>query len=99
MHGRQAHGQGNARDRDHGAKHTPAPGQHPQRQTAQRQQDHAAGDAVGQQDPARTQADTEFLARELASVRLALADVVTHADLGDRLDHLEKLIIDRLPAG
>jgi uncharacterized membrane protein len=48
---------------------------------------------------ARTQADTEFLARELASVRLALADVVTHADLTDRLDHLEKLIIDRLPAG
>ena len=48
---------------------------------------------------ARTQADTEFLARELASVRLALADVVTQADLGDRLDHLEKLIIDRLPAG
>jgi uncharacterized membrane protein len=46
---------------------------------------------------ARTQADTEFLARELASVRLALADVVTHADLGDRLDHLEKLITDRLP--
>jgi hypothetical protein len=26
---------------------------------------------------ARTQADTEFLARELAAVRLALADVVT----------------------
>jgi uncharacterized membrane protein len=48
---------------------------------------------------ARTQADTEFLARELASVRLALADVVTQADLTDRLDHLEKLIIDRLPAG
>ncbi|HEX3492770.1 MAG TPA: DUF1003 domain-containing protein [Streptosporangiaceae bacterium] len=46
---------------------------------------------------ARTQADTEFLARELAAVRLALADMVTHADLGDRLDHLEKLITDRLP--
>ncbi len=30
---------------------------------------------------ARTQADTEFLARELASIRLALADVVTNADL------------------
>src|ERR1700728_377905 len=43
---------------------------------------------------ARTQADTEFLARELAAVRLALADVVTQADLGDRLDHLEKLIKD-----
>jgi uncharacterized membrane protein len=44
---------------------------------------------------ARTQDDTEFLARELAAVRLALADVVTTADLGDRLDHLEKLINDR----
>jgi uncharacterized membrane protein len=44
---------------------------------------------------ARTQDDTEFLARELAAVRLALADVVTTADLGDRLDHLEKLIKDR----
>jgi len=40
----------------------------------------------------RIRADTEFLARELASVRLALADVVTTADLSDRLDHLEKLI-------
>jgi uncharacterized membrane protein len=30
---------------------------------------------------ARTQADTEFLARELASIRLALADVASTADL------------------
>ena len=30
---------------------------------------------------ARTQADTEFLAREVASVRLALSDVVTGEDL------------------
>jgi len=43
---------------------------------------------------ARTQADTEFLARELAAVRLALADVVTIQDLDDRLDRLEKLIAD-----
>jgi uncharacterized membrane protein len=43
----------------------------------------------------RTQADTEFLARELSAVRLALADVVTNQDLGDRLDRLEKLIVDR----
>jgi uncharacterized membrane protein len=43
----------------------------------------------------RTQNDTEYLARELASVRLALADVVTTSDLADRLDHLEKLIKDR----
>jgi uncharacterized membrane protein len=48
---------------------------------------------------ARTQADTEFLARELAAVRLALADVVTTQDLGDRLDQLEKLIVDRQPPG
>jgi uncharacterized membrane protein len=44
---------------------------------------------------ARTQNDTEYLARELASVRLALADVVTNADFADRLDRLEKLITDR----
>jgi uncharacterized membrane protein len=48
---------------------------------------------------ARTQSDTEFLARELAAVRLALADVVTIEDLSDRLGTLEKLITDRLPAG
>jgi uncharacterized membrane protein len=41
---------------------------------------------------ARTQNDTEYLARELAAVRLALADVVTTTELADRLDHLEKLI-------
>jgi uncharacterized membrane protein len=47
---------------------------------------------------ARTQADTEFLGRELAAVRLALADVVTSEDLADRLSRLEQLIID-LDAG
>ncbi len=41
---------------------------------------------------ARTQNDTEYLARELAAMRLALADVVTTTELADRLDHLEKLI-------
>ena len=46
---------------------------------------------------ARTQADTEFLARELAAVRLALADVVTTEDLNDRMTHLEKLIRDKKP--
>jgi uncharacterized membrane protein len=40
----------------------------------------------------RTQADTEFLARELAAVRLALADVVTTHDLDERLTRLEKLL-------
>jgi uncharacterized membrane protein len=43
----------------------------------------------------RIQNDTEFLARELSSVRLALADVVTTSDLTDRLDQLEKLIRDQ----
>src|SRR5215469_942004 len=43
----------------------------------------------------RIQQDTEYLARELAAVRLALADVVTTADLTDRLNQLEKLIRDR----
>jgi uncharacterized membrane protein len=46
---------------------------------------------------ARTQSDTEYLARELASVRLALAEMVTIEDLETRLGTLEKLIIDRLP--
>ena len=46
---------------------------------------------------ARTQADTEFLARELAAVRLALADVVTTEDLDNRMEHLEKLLVDRPP--
>jgi uncharacterized membrane protein len=46
---------------------------------------------------ARTQQDTEFLARELAGVRLMLADVVTTEDLADRLDRIEKLVTDQAP--
>jgi uncharacterized membrane protein len=46
---------------------------------------------------ARTQADTEYLARELAAVRLALSDVVTNQDLAEHLEHLAKLINDRRP--
>ena len=46
---------------------------------------------------ARTQADTEYLARELASVRLALADVVTNQDLAEHIEHLAKLIADAAP--
>ncbi len=46
---------------------------------------------------ARTQADTEYLARELAAVRLALNDLVTTQDLTDHLEHLAKLIADRSP--
>jgi uncharacterized membrane protein len=48
---------------------------------------------------ARTQSDTEFLARELAAVRLALQDVVTTADLTDRLSQLEKLIREQAGGG
>ncbi len=36
----------------------------------------------------RTQADTEFLARELAAVRRALADMVTMDELRDQLEKL-----------
>jgi uncharacterized membrane protein len=55
----------------------------------------------------RTQADTEFLARELASVRLALGDVATSSELEERLDKLTRAVerladrlddIDRRPS-
>ena len=46
---------------------------------------------------ARTQADTEFLARELAAVRLAMADVVTTEDLDDWLTRMAKLMADGRP--
>jgi uncharacterized membrane protein len=41
---------------------------------------------------ARTQADTEYLARELAGVRLALADVVTTEDLRDQLERINEAL-------
>ena len=47
---------------------------------------------------ARTQADTEFLARELAAVRLALSDVVTTQDLEDSMEQMAKLIAEQLRA-
>lgn len=40
----------------------------------------------------RTRADTEFLAREIAGVRLALADVVTGEELRDQLEALTESI-------
>jgi len=40
----------------------------------------------------RTQADTEFLAREIASVRLSLADVATTSEVTDHLDRLAEAI-------
>jgi uncharacterized membrane protein len=46
---------------------------------------------------ARTQADTEYLARELATIRLTLNDLVTTQDLAEHLEHLAKLIADRSP--
>ena len=41
---------------------------------------------------ARAVADTEFLARELASIRLALADVVTSQDLARAVDRLGDVV-------
>ena len=46
---------------------------------------------------ARTQADTEYLARELATIRLTLNDLVTNQDLAEHLEQLAKLIADRSP--
>jgi len=47
---------------------------------------------------ARTQADTEYLGRELAAIRLALADVVTTEDLDDSLARMAKLVADVRPS-
>jgi uncharacterized membrane protein len=47
----------------------------------------------------RVQADTEFLAREIASIRLALSDVVTTGDLDDRIDRLTKVVASALADG
>ena len=41
---------------------------------------------------ARTLADTEFLARELAAIRITLADVVTSADLARVVDRLSEVL-------
>jgi len=43
----------------------------------------------------RTQADTEFLAREIASVRLSMSDMVTGEAFDDRLERLTD-IVERL---
>ena len=40
----------------------------------------------------RTQAETEFLAREIASIRLALADAVTTEDLNDAVERISGLV-------
>lgn len=44
---------------------------------------------------ARTQADTQFLAREVASIRFSLSDMVTTDDLDERVDRLTK-VVERL---
>jgi uncharacterized membrane protein len=41
----------------------------------------------------RTQSDTEFLARELASVRISLSDMVTADDLKKSLSKIEKSLV------
>jgi len=43
----------------------------------------------------RTQADTEFLAREIASVRVTMSDMVTGEAFDDRLDRLTE-VVERL---
>ncbi|MGH3278375.1 MAG: DUF1003 domain-containing protein [Trebonia sp.] len=65
-------------------------------QNRQAERDRASIDR-DRQVAARTQADTEYLARELAAVRLALADLVTNQDLAEHLERVEKLISDRIP--
>jgi uncharacterized membrane protein len=40
----------------------------------------------------RTQSDTEFLAREIASVRLALSDMVTGEELSEQLERLSAVV-------
>jgi len=68
---------------------------------AQNRQDDRVRTSIerGREVAARTQADTEFLARELAAVRLTLADVVTTHDLDDRLTRLELLMMGGKPPG
>jgi uncharacterized membrane protein len=49
---------------------------------------------------ARTQADAEYMAREVASIRLSLADAVTVEDLEQAVDSLAQAVArlgDRLP--
>ncbi len=53
------------------------------------------GSATDRQVAEGTQSDTEFLAREIASVRLTLSDMVTGEELGEQLERLTD-VIDRL---
>jgi uncharacterized membrane protein len=60
-------------------------------QARQERRDRVAAD-YDREVAERTQADTEFLAREIAGVRLALADVVTGEELSDQLEGLTRSI-------
>ncbi len=63
-------------------------------QNRQEQRDRITGE--NDRDVAeRTQADTEFLAREIAGVRLALSDMVTGEALDDKLEQLSN-VVERL---
>jgi uncharacterized membrane protein len=67
-------------------------------QNRQERRDRLASD-YDRQVAERTQADTEFLAREIAGVRLALSDVVTGEELSDQIDRLTTVmsrIVERL---
>jgi uncharacterized membrane protein len=51
---------------------------------------------------AQTKADTEYLSRELAALRLALGEVVTRDYLRDEMEELRALLINRdlqIPSG
>jgi uncharacterized membrane protein len=67
-------------------------------QNRQEERDRAQTERDRQQS-ARVQADTEFLAREIASIRLALSDVVTTVDLDERIERLTRVIEPALGAG
>lgn len=60
-------------------------------QARQEQRDRAQSD-IDRRVAERTQADTEFLAREIAGIRLSLADVATTSEVGDHLDRLTHAI-------
>lgn len=64
-------------------------------QNRQEERDRATTD-IDRRVAERTQADTEFLAREIASVRLALSDVVTTEDLRDNIADGLAATLDRI---
>jgi uncharacterized membrane protein len=60
-------------------------------QNRQADRDRAEGER-DRETSERTQADTEFLARELAAVRIALTDVASNEDLEQAVGRIEKSI-------